>query len=68
MAAKKQPTKKWYESKTLWINGALGLLTVLEIVVASNLIPDPEYLALAIAVINILRRFRVTEPVKTLSR
>ena len=70
MATKKpeQPVKPWYKSTTLLINGVGIALTVAEFAVASNLIPDPEYLALAIAVINIANRFRNPKTVAKLSR
>lgn len=66
--AAKQPTKPWYQSSTILINGLGAAVTVLEFAVASNLIPDPEYLALAIAVLNIINRFRAPKTVAKLSR
>lgn len=51
--------KPFWESTTLWIN-ALGIVAiVLELVVKTNLIPDADVVAIIVAVLNILNRFRV---------
>lgn len=55
--------KKWYQSSTIWINLVGVIATVLEILVNSNLLPDPEYVALAVAILNIINRFRVPKKV-----
>jgi uncharacterized membrane protein len=65
----KLKTKPFYQSSTLWIN-ALGIvIIVLEFVLTTNLIPDAEVVALVVAILNILNRFRVVKPldVKTLT-
>ena len=54
--------KPFYLSSTLWIN-AIGIVAiVLEFVIANNIIPDAEVVALIVAILNILNRFR---PAKT---
>ena len=55
--------KKWYQSSTIWINLLGIVVTVLELVVASNLIPDPEIIALIVAILNILNRFKAPKKV-----
>lgn len=53
--------KPFWKSTTLWINFA-GLLTiVLDIVVKSNIIPDADVIAIIVAILNILNRFRGVE-------
>jgi H+/Cl- antiporter ClcA len=60
--------KKWYQSSTIWIN-LLGIVViVLEMTVATNLIPDPEIVALIVAVLNILRRFQAPKRVATIEK
>ena len=61
--------KPFWHSSTLWIN-ALGIIAiVLEFIIVSNIMPDAEVVALFVAVLNILNRFRVSKPsdVKTLT-
>jgi len=61
--------KPFWQSSTLWIN-FLGIVAIaLEFALKSNLIPDAEFVALIVAVLNILNRFRVQKPtdVKTLT-
>lgn len=62
-------SKPFWKSSTLWIN-TLGIVAIaLEFILTSNLIPDAEVVALIVAVLNILNRFRVVKPmdVKTLT-
>ena len=54
--------KPFWESTTLWIN-ALGIVAiVLELIVKTELIPDADIVAIIVAILNILNRFRVTKP------
>ena len=56
--------KFFWQSSTFWIN-FLGIVVIaLEFVVQSNLIPDADVVAILIAVLNILNRFRVTKVVQ----
>lgn len=54
--------KKWYESKTLWINIFGFLIVVMEYAGTIN-IGDPEALAAGIAVINVILRFITNQPI-----
>lgn len=62
-------TKPFWKSSTLWINAIGIVIIVLEFVLTTNLVPDPEVVALIVAILNILNRFRVTKPmdIKTLT-
>lgn len=60
--------KKWYQSSTLWINIAGIAAMVLELVVKTNLIPDPEVIAIIVAVLNILNRFRAPKIVQPIEK
>ena len=54
-------TKPFYMSTTLWIN-ALGVVAViLKLVTDLKLIPDADVMAIIVAVLNIINRFRVTD-------
>lgn len=58
MPAQKETSKPFWKSSTFWINTA-GIVAVgLEVAVNVPGI-DPEYVALAVAVLNILNRWRV---------
>lgn len=62
-------SKPFYMSSTLWIN-ALGVVAViLKLVTDLKLIPDADVMAIIVAVLNILNRFRITSTseVKTLT-
>lgn len=51
-------SKPFWKSSTLWIN-VLGIIVIaLDLVVKSNLIPDPDVVAIIVAVLNIINRFR----------
>lgn len=50
--------KKWYESTTIWLNLAGGLVVAINFALLNHVIPD-GYVELAMAVLNILNRFRV---------
>jgi len=52
-------SKPFWQSSTLWINGLGVLVVVLELVVNTNLIPDADVVAILVAVLNIVNRFRV---------
>ena len=50
-------TKKWYESKTLWLNVAAILVIVLD--TFKDIVPlSQEQMGILLAVLNILNRFR----------
>ena len=57
----KVSSKPFWMSSTLWINAAGLLAIVLDLVVKSNLIPDADVVAIIVAVLNILNRFRAVE-------
>lgn len=60
--------KPFWQSSTLWINAAGVAVIALEM---ASVIPrlEPEYVALIVAVLNILNRFRVNpaEPPKKIA-
>jgi hypothetical protein len=60
--------KKWYQSSTIWINVVGILVLILEFVLTTNLIPDPEVIAVAVAVLNILNRFRAPKRVEQIEK
>jgi hypothetical protein len=52
--------KKWWQSTTLWIN-ILGVVAIaIQIIIKSGSIPDADIVAILVAVLNIVNRFRVT--------
>ena len=55
-------TKPFWQSSTLWINIVGVLIVVLDLVLQSNLIPDPDVTAIVVSILNILNRFRVKKP------
>mgnify|MGYP001603848990 CR=1 FL=1 len=56
--------KIWYESWTIWAN-IVGILVIgLQMVLSMNLVIDPEWQALILAVLNLLLRFKTTNGVK----
>ena len=59
----KVEVKEWWKSSTLWLNAAGIATMVLDLVVQSNLIPDADVLAIVLAVLNILNRFRTKNPI-----
>lgn len=54
-------TKPFWQSTTLWINFMGIVALILNVVVTSKMIVDPEIIALVVAVANILNRFRPVE-------
>lgn len=66
MAANQPATKPFWESTTFWINAAGMAAVGLEM---AKMVPgiQPEYVALIVAVLNIINRFRVAGPVKRLT-
>lgn len=61
-------TKKWYESSTLWINIVGVVAVVLELALQTNIIPDADVVALLVALLNILNRFRAPKVVKPIEK
>ena len=60
------PTKKWYESKVVWVNVVTTIALVADVLTAGQLIPTVAlpYLAAGIAILNIiLRVWFVDEPI-----
>jgi hypothetical protein len=51
-------TKPFWQSTTLWINVAGIVALILSMVVNTGIIADPQWIALIVAVLNILNRFR----------
>lgn len=56
--------KKWYESTTIWINVAGIIAIILDLLLRSSMILDPDIIAIIVAVLNIINRFRITTPQK----
>ncbi len=54
--------KKWYQSSTMWINLAGVVAVALDMVIDAKLIPDADVIAIMVAVLNIVNRFRVQKP------
>lgn len=52
-------TKPFWMSSTLWINVSGIVALVLSMVVNSGIIADPQWIALIVAVLNIVNRFRI---------
>ena len=52
------PNKPFWQSTTLWINVAGVVALILNVVLATNKIVDPDIIAILVAVLNILNRFR----------
>lgn len=62
MAVKAKP---FWQSSTLWINFIGIVAIILEVVIKSDLIPDADIIAIIVALLNILNRFRNTlQPLK----
>lgn len=61
MAVKSKP---FYQSSTLWINGLGVLAVILSLVLDLKVINDSEVVAIIVAVLNILNRFRPIEAKK----
>ena len=61
-------SKKWYQSSTLWINIAGIVAIVLDLVVKTSLIPDPDVIAIIVAILNILNRFRAPKVVQPIEK
>lgn len=59
--------KKWYKSSTIWINVAGVVILALEFSIASFKF-SPEVVALAVAVLNILNRFRAPKRVASIEK
>jgi len=56
--------KSFLKSKTIWLN-IIGLaVIILQSSLSLNLLGDPEYQALALALLNILLRFSTDSPIK----
>ena len=60
--------KKWYESSTILINIIGIIVLALNFIITSNLIPDPEVVALIVAILNILNRFRAPKKVDSIEK
>jgi hypothetical protein len=53
--------KKWYESKTIWLNVAAVLFLILQEVGAGDAGLDPELQAAVIAIVNLVLRYFFTD-------
>jgi hypothetical protein len=56
-------TKRWWESKTIWVNAILLTIAILGVFLDFKVL-DPEVVAIASAILNVILRFVTTEPVK----
>ena len=56
--------KYWFQSSTIWINLVGILVVVVDLIVKTNLIPDPDVIAIIVSILNILNRFRVPKAVQ----
>ena len=60
-------SKGWWKSTTVWINLVGIVAIVLDLVIKTNIIPDPDIIAIVVAILNILNRLRapsVIQPLK----
>lgn len=58
--------KFFWQSSTFWIN-FLGIVVIaLEFVVQSNLIPDADVVAIVVAVLNLINRWRAPKIIQPL--
>lgn len=62
MALKK--AKLFLKSKTIWLNLAGIAVIVLQLVLDTNVIVDVDLQAIALAILNLLVRFRTNEPIR----
>lgn len=63
MAAEIAIAKPFWKSSTLWLN-VVGILVIgLQYITDKNLL-DPDFQTLALAVLNLINRFRTSTPVK----
>lgn len=60
--------KKWYQSSTIWINVAGVIALILEAVIKLEITNDTEIIALVIAVLNIINRFRTPKKVQSIDK
>lgn len=51
-------------SKTFWLNTVAFLIPALDMTLQMNLIKDPEYYALGVAILNVLLRFKTDKGVR----
>lgn len=62
--------KRWYESRTVWVNGLVLALTLLIYVLNGvtngelSLPVSPELVAMGLGIANLLLRFATSQPVK----
>lgn len=60
-------TKKWYESKTIWVNVLTLVIAILTTVVASDVIPPEIVLyitGIAVPILNVILRFVTDTPIE----
>ena len=60
-------TKPFWKSSTFWINAAGIVVTILTIVINSDIIPDADVVAIVTAILNILNRLRAPASIKKLT-
>lgn len=56
--------KLWFRSKTVWFNIIAFAVLFLQMVLNTDLIVDPEWVALLTALLNILLRYKTNAPIK----
>lgn len=54
--------KPFYKSTTVWLNVLAVVVLVLDSVLRFNVIQDKDVVAIVVAVLNLLNRFRTNEP------
>lgn len=60
------PAKPFWESTTLWINLAGVIVIIIQTVVTNNIVVDKDLVAILLAIMNIVNRFRNTSQPLTL--
>jgi len=56
--------KSWFASTTIWLNLVGIVVILLQVILGSNLVIDPEIQALILAILNLLNRFRTRSAIK----
>ena len=52
--------KLWFQSWTIWANLIGSTVIILQLILQTDLIIDPEWQALILAILNILLRFKTS--------
>lgn len=55
--------KKWWESKTIWVNAALLGTVAIDYVLDANVISDPDVIIILGALVNLLLRYKTARAI-----